>query len=75
MSDIVGGGVSRGRGNNQVTIAFVGRCTDAKWEAFVQCVVACAKQAGIGVGGVSVKALNASKKAPAKKAAKKAAKK
>ncbi len=69
MSDIVGGGISRGRGNSQVTIAFVGTVNDAKWAEFVECVVKCAEKAGISVGGVSVQAL--SKPAAKKKAAKK----
>ena len=75
MSDIVGGGISRGRGNNQVTIAFVGRVSDAKWAEFVECVVQCATKAGISVGGVTVNALTgtggARKKAVKKKAVKK----
>jgi hypothetical protein len=75
MSDVVGGGVSRGKGNNQVTIAFVGKCSDAKWAEFVQCVVKCAAQAGIGVGGVAVKNLSSKPAAKKKAAKKKAAKK
>lgn len=70
MSDIVGGGISRGRGNTQVTIAFVGKCTDAKWAEFVQCVVRCAKQAGIGVGGVTAKQLTSNRATKRKKAVK-----
>jgi hypothetical protein len=53
MSDIVGGGISRGRGNGQVTLAFVGRMNNAEWAAFVQCVVECANRAGVSVSQVT----------------------
>jgi hypothetical protein len=77
MSDVVGGGVSRGKGNTQVTMGFIGKCTEAEWAEFVQCVVRCARQAGIRVTGVGRKrtGAGATRKTAKKKAKKKAAKK
>jgi hypothetical protein len=73
MSDIVGGGISRGRGNNQVTLGFAGRLNDAQWAAFVQCVVQCAQKFGVAVNDVTVTLLTqpgaAKKKASKKKGA------
>ena len=54
MSNVVGGGISRGEGNEQVMLSFVGFLGEAEWRAFVRCVVECAERFGVEVGEVDV---------------------
>ena len=54
MSDKVSGGISRGKGNTQVTVTFTGLLKPAEWAAFIECVTQCAKNFGVEVNEFSV---------------------
>jgi hypothetical protein len=54
MSDKVGGGISRGEDDEQVTVTFSGKIeTPAQWWAFIDCIAQCAKKFGIRVNKFS----------------------
>jgi hypothetical protein len=49
MSDIVGGSVSLGRGDDQVVLMFSGMLAPDQWAAFIEAVIQAADNFGVAV--------------------------